>query len=79
MLACSSSHALGLESDRTVLAAPLSNNYSKECLQVAAWQDIVWIAAGQNFSVGVRSDGTVLATGTNNYHQCDVSDWNLLK
>ena len=25
--------------------------------------------------VGLKSDGTVVATGDNNYGKCDISDW----
>jgi hypothetical protein len=33
------------------------------------------IAQGKNFSIAVKTDGTVLAAGDNEYGQCDVSDW----
>ena len=33
------------------------------------------IAAGKFHTVGVKSDGTVLATGDNRFHQCEVSSW----
>ncbi len=33
------------------------------------------VAGGWTHSVGLRSDGTVVATGNNEYGQCDVSDW----
>lgn len=42
---------------------------------VAGWRDIVDVAAGHAHAVGLRADGTVVATGDNRYHQCDVSDW----
>ena len=32
--------------------------------------------AGYNHSVGLRSDGTVVATGLNSSGQCDVTEWN---
>ena len=35
----------------------------------------VMIAAGTDHIVGVRSDGTVVAVGSNNSGQCDVSGW----
>lgn len=37
------------------------------------------ISTGDYHTVGVKSDGTVVATGDNEYGQCDVSDWNLFK
>ena len=33
------------------------------------------IAAGRRHSVGLKSDGTVIAVGDNDYGQCDVSGW----
>ena len=33
------------------------------------------ISAGLEHSVGVKSDGTVVAVGKNDYGQCDVSGW----
>ncbi|WP_242295075.1 RCC1 domain-containing protein, partial [Bacillus cereus group sp. BfR-BA-01381] len=36
---------------------------------------IVAIAAGCAHTVGLKSDGTVVAVGENTYGQCDVSSW----
>ena len=33
------------------------------------------VAAGWNYTIGLRADGTVVATGFNKYGQCDVSGW----
>lgn len=33
------------------------------------------VSAGSSHTVGVKSDGTVVATGKNNYGRCDVDDW----
>ena len=33
------------------------------------------LATGFDYSVGLKSDGTVVAVGKNEYGQCDVSDW----
>ena len=37
--------------------------------------DIIAVSAGQVHTVGLRRNGTVVATGVNNDHQCDVGDW----
>ena len=29
----------------------------------------------RTYTVGLRSDGTVVATGANSYGQCDVQNW----
>ncbi|PFR26920.1 chromosome condensation regulator [Bacillus cereus] len=33
------------------------------------------MAVGSNHTVGLKSDGTVVAVGWNQYGQCNVSDW----
>ena len=39
------------------------------------WTNIVAIAAGGGHTVGVKSDGTVVAAGYNRDDECDVSGW----
>ena len=39
------------------------------------WRDIVAVSAGYEHTVGLKSDGTVVAMGLNGNGQCDVSDW----
>ena len=44
----------------------------------ALWNDIAvrdTISAGNSHTVGLKSDGTVVACGHNNYEQSNVSDW----
>ena len=48
--------------------------YFGEC-NVFNWTDIVAIDAGLTHTVGLKSDGTVVATGSNEYGECNVSDW----
>ena len=38
-------------------------------------EDIVSIVTAGNYTVGLKADGTVVATGWNEYGQCDVSGW----
>ena len=42
---------------------------------MSKWTDIKAIAVGPTHSVGVREDGTVIATGKNDYGECKVQDW----
>jgi len=44
---------------------------------VSSWTDIIQVAAGCYHTVGLKSDGTLVAEGHNYYGQCDVSDWML--
>jgi len=43
--------------------------------------DLVQVAAGAYHTIGLKSDGTVVAAGPNggdyDYGQCEVNDWNL--
>ena len=34
---------------------------------------IVQVSAGENHSLGLKKDGTVVATGWNDWNQCDIS------
>jgi len=37
------------------------------------------VSAGYYHTVGLKSDGTVVAVGNNDYGQCDVSGWNIIR
>ncbi|CCH74011.1 hypothetical protein BN11_3630006 [Nostocoides australiense Ben110] len=63
---------LGLTSDGRVRAA--GDDTCGQC-DVAAWTDIVAIAAGSRHTVGIRPDGTAIAAGCNDDGQCDVGTW----
>jgi alpha-tubulin suppressor-like RCC1 family protein len=39
------------------------------------WKDIKAVAAGEWHTLGLKTDGTVVATGSNTYGQCNVDDW----
>ena len=42
---------------------------------MSSWTDIVAVSAGQSHTVGLKTDGTVVAVGDNDHGQCDVSNW----
>ena len=64
----------------TVIAT--GGNGNGEC-NVSEWTDIVAISAGNGYTVGLKADGTVVATKFNDniftyyhdYGQCDVASW----
>lgn len=44
----------------------------------ANWEKVIkydTISAGQDHTVAIKNDGTVVAVGANNHGQCDVSEW----
>jgi alpha-tubulin suppressor-like RCC1 family protein len=44
-------------------------------LNVAQERAMPMVDAGEGHTVGLRSDGTVLALGDNDHGQCNVGDW----
>jgi hypothetical protein len=54
----------------------MGDNLYGQC-DVTAWTDIVSVTAGYNHTVGLKSDGTVVAVGPNYYGQCDVIGFEL--
>lgn len=61
---------VGIKSDYTLAVA---GNFSSSL--VNTWTDIRQVAVGRYHMVGLKSDGTVVAAGSNNYSQCDVNSW----
>jgi hypothetical protein len=45
---------------------------------VGNWTDIINITAGGAHTVGVKSEGNVVAVGDNSSGQCDVGGWDLI-
>jgi alpha-tubulin suppressor-like RCC1 family protein len=56
----------------------VGSNLEDQC-DVSTWNDIVQIAAGASHSLGLKSDGTVVAVGNNDYGQCTVAGWTDIK
>ncbi len=82
-IAAGSYHTLGLKADGTVLMAgstvsPSGVNDPDKC-NIDSWTDIIQVAAGgcrkKSHSVGLRSDGTLVACGDNSSGQCNVNDF----
>ena len=42
---------------------------------IGTWTDIMAISTGGSHLVALKENGTVLASGNNNYGQCDVGEW----
>ncbi|WP_407951960.1 RCC1-like domain-containing protein [Plantactinospora sonchi] len=37
------------------------------------------MAAGSTHTLGLRADGTVVATGNNEHGQCDITGWDAIR
>lgn len=62
--------SLGLKQNGTVILAGKADS-----MDVSAWTDIVDIALGAGNAVGLKRDGSVVATGANQYGQCKTAGW----
>jgi len=45
---------------------------------VGSWRDIVQVAAGGYFTLGLKSDGRVVAVGYNDNGETNVFDWEMI-
>ena len=82
-------HTVGLKSDGTLVATKFTENpddtdMDKEMqseyneygeLDFNDWKDIKAISVSDNFTAGLKKNGTVVATGDNRYGQCNVNEW----
>lgn len=81
VLSTSPDAALGLKANGTVVGFIDTEEQDEDnwidfgqC-NVAEWSDIVAVSIGQDHSLGLKSDGMVVACGLNYYGQCDVGKW----
>ncbi len=57
--------------------AKIAGTYNKqEIYDLENWNNLIDIAAGEQFVVGLRFDGTVIADGHNGDGQINIADWN---
>jgi hypothetical protein len=64
-------YVIGLKSDGTVVVA----GYDDLGQLVGGWTDIVQVATGFGCTVGLKAEGTVVATCENRYGQLNVQEW----
>ncbi|MCR5577115.1 MAG: protein kinase [Oscillospiraceae bacterium] len=65
---------IGVKADGTLVTAGDIGQHSN----IYTWTDIVSVAAGETIGhqiIGLKSDGTVVASGENRHGECNVSDW----
>ena len=77
-IAAGNYHSVHLYPNGTVFAVgsnkPSEYDNKGTRLDVSEWTDIIAISAASH-TVGLKSDGTVVACGVNRYGQCDLSGW----
>ena len=68
-------HVVGLHNDGTVVVSDVSsyNDYGQD--DVDSWTNIVAVAAGYRYTVGLRNDGTVVSAGYNLWGNRNVDSW----
>ena len=71
----SGTDAIGaIKTDGTVIFSNMrENDYGQK--NVDSWTEITQLALGEFHTVGLREDGTVVATGNNHSGQCEVETW----
>lgn len=86
VIAAGGGHTLAIKSDNTVIANEYANEdtfFYRDEGEVDDWTDIIDVSAGSQHSVahtvGLKSDGTVVAVGSNDYGQCNVMEWGNIK
>ena len=68
-------HTVALKANGRVIAVMSTGGTGDGQCDVAAWEKITAVSAGNYHTVGLKEDGTVVATGKNDYGQCDVDGW----
>ena len=41
------------------------------------WMDIIQVSVGDEYTLGLKSDGSVIDLGYSEYGQCNVGGWDL--
>ncbi len=75
-LSAGDGHTVGVRNNGSVIATDFSGDdtYYGQC-DVSTWSDIIAVSAGTQLTIGLKSDGTVVAVGNNEDGGCNVSEW----
>ena len=77
-------HTVALTEDGRVLTTQKKDchfdgvDFSASIEEIATWEDIVEISAGYGYTLGLKSNGTVVAAGYKNEGQADVQGWRVM-
>ena len=64
---------------RKIIALFLAIMVAITCTACNSEKEFAPISAGDDHTVGLKADGTVVAVGSNSYGQCYASDWKNIK
>lgn len=67
-------HVLALTYDGFAFADG-NDEYDQCSVEESKWSQLVKVYAGHGVSMGIKSNGTVVATGYNRFGQCNVTGW----
>ena len=68
----------GGDDNTNAILSELEEDQNEKEQSVVLWNRMALhstLSAGNNHTIGLKTDGTVVATGDNGYGQCDVSAW----
>lgn len=68
---CAGEHKFGIRNDGTVVVSITGTDKTGEA-NVQDWKEIVALDTYKGTTVGLKADGTVIATGYNHYGQCNT-------
>ena len=66
---------IALRRDGTIYFTVDDDRYTNKFYHAESWTDIIAMSVEDHFMVGLKSNGTVVATGSNGDGQCDVEEW----
>lgn len=61
--------------ERTIIGITKSGQVRSSIKEAEDWVGIKEVSAGYGYVLGLKTDGTVIAAGNNEYGQCDVDEW----
>ena len=72
IIACGLTYTVGLNKNRTLVLS--KNNYTQTLFDALNWTNITAVSGGFHI-IGLKADGTVVTTGSNEDEQCQVRNW----
>jgi len=68
-------HSVGIRTVSGNGSAIAAGILSDAGCNVGGWNDLVDVALGEHYTVGLHADGILICTGYNDWGACEISDW----